>query len=127
MTREIEGALEEEAEVSITTYSPTGRPGRVHIWFVYTEGKVFIATGRDSRKVQKLLANSTVRLTFPGKTGDSIASIEGKARVCREKELVQRVAPRLNHKYRGAWGPDSRMVQRLLGEDIVLVEVTPIG
>ena len=122
ITPELEDALLHEDEILITTYDTDNKPGTVPIWFVYTEGKVYVATGRNSAKTLKLQTNPRVRLSF---AGNKNRAIEGKGRICTEKMLVARVAPILNQKYRQAWGPDTRMVERLLEGDIVLIEVTP--
>jgi len=119
---DLERALQEDAEVSITTYDANGSPGSVRIWFTYTDGKVYMATGRNSLKVWKLSVNPRVRLRFPGRKQ---LALDGTGCVCSEAGLVGRVAPLLNSKYGRAWGPDAQMVRRLLGGDIVLLEITP--
>ena len=123
MTPELEQALQQEAEVSITTYDADGKPGTVSVWFVYEAGKAYMATGRGSRKVCKLKANPRARLAFCRRNGPTV---EGRGRICTEEDLVRRVAPVLNHKYGGAWGPDPQMACRLLGWDIVLLEITSL-
>jgi PPOX class probable F420-dependent enzyme len=121
MTPELERALREEDEVSITTYDADGKPGSVPIWFVYVDGKVYMATGRESLKTRKLRADPRVRLRF----GNRIA-LDGAGRICAEKALVERIAPLLNGKYGNAWGANAQMVNRLMCGDSVLLEITPV-
>ena len=123
MTPELEQALRQESEVSITTYDTNDRPGSVPIWFVYEAGRVYMATEGDSRKVHKLRANPWVRLAFRRR---NIPTMRGRGRICTEEDLVLRVAPILNDKYGSAWGDDAQMARRLLGGDIVLLEITPL-
>ena len=94
------------------------------IWFAYEGGKVYVATGRDTLKVRRLQANPRVSLTFHRRKG---AILEGTGHICAEEALVQRIAPILNRKYGGAWGSDAWFARRLLGEDIVLLEITPLS
>ena len=123
MIPDLEQALQQEAEVYITTYDAQGKPGTVPISFAHDAGKVYIATGRDSLKVRKLQADPRVRLAFGRPDGPAT---EGAGHICTDEVLVQHVAPILNRKYGGAWGPNAHMVRRLLGGDIVLLEITPL-
>ncbi len=120
-TPEQERALRGETEVFITTYGADGKAGTVPVWFLYDSGKVYLATGRDSLKARKLHGDARVRLAFGRRGG---AALRGRARVCAEQSVVRRVAPLLNRRYDGAWGDDADMARRLLGGDIVLLEVT---
>lgn len=124
VTPEQERALREETEVFITTFGADGKAGAVPVWFLYDSGKVYVATGRDSLKARKLQGDARVRLAFRRPGG---AALRGRARVCAEQSVVQRVAPLLNRKYDGAWGDDVDMARRLLDGDIVLLEVTPVA
>ncbi|MEK7872265.1 MAG: pyridoxamine 5'-phosphate oxidase family protein [Chloroflexota bacterium] len=121
VTAEQERALRGETEVFITTYGADGRAGAVPVWFLYDSGKVYVATGRDSRKVRKLHGDARVRLAFRRR---GVAALRGRARVCTLRGVVRRVAPLLNRRYDGAWGSDADMARHLLGGDIVLLEVT---
>ncbi len=121
MTPEQERALRGETEVFITTFGADGRAGAVPVWFLYDSGKVYVATGRDSLKVRRLRGDARVRLAFRRRDG---AAWRGRARVCMERGVVRRIAPLLNRRYDGAWGGDADMARRLLGGDIVLLEVT---
>ena len=123
MTPELERALQQEAEVCITTYDVDERPGSALIWFVYEAGKVYVATERDSRKARKLGANPRVKLTFHCRNAPTM---RGRGRICTEEDLVLRVAPILNDKYGSAWGDDAQMSRRLLDGGIVLLEIMPL-
>ncbi len=121
VTPEVEQALRQASEVWLTTYDLDGNPGSVPIWFIYTEGRVYVATGRTSKKVLKLQANRDVGI----RVSRSKIALVGSGRLRSDPALVHRVAPVLNSKYNGAWGEDAGMVDRLLDGDIVLLEITP--
>lgn len=124
MTPQQEQALKQAREVVITTFDEAGRAGSVPIWFAYDGGKVYMATGQNSRKVRKLRTVPRVRLTFPS---HERATFEGSGRICFEEAVVRRVAPLLNRKYAGAWGPDADMIRRLLDGHIMLLEIMPLA
>ena len=121
VTPEQARALRGETEVFITTYGADGKAGTVPVWFLYNSGKVYVATGRESLKVRRLHGDARVLLAFRRRGG---AALRGRARVCTERGVVRRIAPLLNRRYNGAWGSDADMARRLLGGDIVLLEVT---
>ena len=121
VTPEQERALRGETEVFITTYGADGRAGAVPVWFLYDSGRVYVATGRDSLKARRLHGDARVLLAFRRR---GVAALRGRVRVCTERGVVRRVAPLLNRRYDGAWGGDADMARRLLGGDIVLLEVT---
>ena len=120
MKSDIENALREASEVWLTTFDAVGNPGSVPIWFLYADDKVYVATGRGSKKVLKLQATPKVGIRVRG----SKLTLEATGRIVSDRQMVERVAPILNQKYGGAWGDDTRMIGRLMAEDIVLLEIT---
>ncbi len=123
MAPTVEQALRDETEVLITTFDAGGKPGAVPIWFVYHDGKVYMATGRESVKTRKLRLNPRVRLSF----GGGRPALEGTGRVCEDEAVIRSAAPVLNARYNGAWGPDEDMIARLVDGDTVLLEIEITG
>lgn len=124
MSPSLARALQRNREVVITTYDAAGRPGGAPVWFVHLDGRVYIATGRESRKTRKLRADPRVRLRF-GRRQPVEAG--GRGRVCEDRETVGRAAPVLNARYDGAWGPDADMVERCLSGEYALLEIALEG
>ena len=108
----------------LTTFDAVGNPGSVPIWFLYADDKVYVATRRGSKKVLKLQATSPATSKAGIRVRGSKLTLEATGRIVSDQHIVERVAPLLNQKYGGAWGDDTRMIGRLMAEDIVLLEIT---
>ena len=83
-----------ERFLSITTFRPDGTAASTPVWFVSDDlrRRLFVATGADTWKVQRIRRNPHVRVaacTARGKvTGETI---EGIARIVDEDQLVRRL------------------------------------
>ncbi len=73
----IEARLGRETEIWVATVRRDGRPHLVPVWFVYLDGNVYFATGKETQKWKNLLNNQNVALSLPDP--DATVIIEGEA------------------------------------------------
>lgn len=122
MTPEVTRALQSAREVFITTFDADGKPGTVPIWFALIEGRVYVTTGPDSRKVRKLRADPRVRLTVGSRDGPPLA---GTVRFVTDPTVFRQAAGALFAKYEGYWTDADRLVRGWERGRSVLLEITP--
>jgi PPOX class probable F420-dependent enzyme len=57
-----EATLETAKRIYLTTWSPTGKPGTVPVWFMAREGCLYFTTQRASLKARRIKATGRVRV-----------------------------------------------------------------
>ena len=78
--RAIEARLGRESEIWLATVRYDGRPHLVPLWFIWLDGKIYVATGANTQKFANLRGNQSVSLALPDTTA-KWSSIEGEAHV----------------------------------------------
>lgn len=99
----------------VATTRADGRPHLTPVWFVWLDGKIFIAIGTDSQKFSNLRGNQSVALAIPD-TG-SVIILEGEAHAADRKN-IEKLGEYFYHKYEWDFRYDDEADWRL-------VEVTP--
>jgi F420H(2)-dependent biliverdin reductase len=113
--RSLEARLGRELTIWMATVRPDGRPHLVPIWFVWLDGKVYVATGNDTRKFQNLRHNQNISLALPDAT--NVIILEGEAHVA-DRSTIEVVAEYFFNKYEWDFRYDESATFRL-------VEITP--
>jgi general stress protein 26 len=113
--RALEARLGRELTIWMATVRPDGRPHLVPIWFVWLDGKIYIATGNDTRKFQNLRYNQNVSLALPDTLNVTI--LEGEAHVA-DRSTIEIVAEYFFNKYEWDFRYDDSTAFRL-------IEITP--
>jgi F420H(2)-dependent biliverdin reductase len=113
--RTLEARLGRELIIWLATVRPDGRPHLVPVWFVWLEGKVYFATGSDTRKFQNLRQNQNVSLALPDAT--KVIILEGEAHVA-DRLTMELVAEYFFNKYEWDFRYDDSATFRL-------IEITP--
>jgi PPOX class probable F420-dependent enzyme len=108
--------LETEDNIWMATTRKDGRPHLIPIWFVWRDGKAWIATGRDSQKVINLRHNP--RVAFSLQDGNRPVIFEGTAAEADDPALRDELAPLFNEKFDWDFRTDH-------DADWVLVALTP--
>jgi PPOX class probable F420-dependent enzyme len=108
--------LEAESNIWLATVRADGRPHLVPIWFVWQEGKVWIATGEGSQKHTNIRREPHVCLAL--EDGANPLVIEGLAADQTDPATRDRLAPAFVEKY--AWD------FRVDDEYGFLIAITPI-
>ena len=113
--RAIEARLGRESAIWLATVRSDGRPHLVPVWFIWLDGRIFIATGSYSQKFVNLYHNQAVSLALPD-TSFAIL-IEGEAHVAPH-QTVDTLANYFYDKYEWDFRYDD-------SDEFRLLEITP--
>ncbi|MCI0574674.1 MAG: pyridoxamine 5'-phosphate oxidase family protein [Chloroflexi bacterium] len=113
--RAIEARLGREATIWLATVRADGRPHLAPVWYVWLDGKVYLATGTETQKFTNLRANQQVALALPDTT--SVIVIEGEAHAA-DRNTTNNLAEYFFHKYEWDFRYDDTADWRL-------IEITP--
>jgi general stress protein 26 len=113
--RSFETRLRRETTLWIATVRPDGRPHLTPVWFVWQDGKLYIAIGTNTQKFSNLQSNQSVAMALPDT--DNVLIFEGHARVVDHETTVS-IAELFDDKF--DW--DFRYDQTA---DWRLIQVTP--
>ncbi len=113
--RAIEARLGRETTIWLATVRHDGRPHLVPLWFVWLDGRVYLATGAYSQKFVNMFHNQSVALSLPDTASPII--IEGEAHVAT-RATVDTLADYFYHKYEWVFRYDDSTEFRL-------IEITP--
>jgi len=113
--RAIEARLGRETTIWLATVRHDGRPHLVPLWYVWLDGRVYLATGAYSQKFVNMYHNQNVALALPDTASTVI--IEGEAHVA-ERAVVDALADYFYHKYEWDFRYDESTEWRL-------IEITP--
>jgi general stress protein 26 len=113
--RAIEARLGRELTIWLATTRHDGRPHLTPLWFVWLEGKIYIATGAATQKFINMYSNQNVALALPDTA--NVVLIEGEAHVAN-RATVDALADYFYHKYEWDFRYDESAEWRL-------IEITP--
>lgn len=113
--RTLDARLGRENTIWLSTVRNDGRPHLVPVWFVWSEGKIYIATGTHTQKYANLVGNQDVALSLPDTT--TVLIIEGEAHAAN-RQTTDKMAEYFYHKYEWDFRYDENTDWRL-------VEITP--
>ena len=85
------------------------------VWYVWLDGRVYIAIGTESQKFVNLRSNQTVALALPDT--ENVIILEGEAHAA-ERSISDKVADYFYHKYEWDFRYDDSSNWRL-------IEITP--
>jgi len=116
--------LQWERVCRVATVDRSGRPHLTPVCQVVAEGKIYFATGSDSKKIANLRRNPRLALLTDIYTEDWPrligVMIEGRAKLIERGPLFRKIRTRLYQKY-----PQYPEEAALEVGDSVIVEVTP--
>lgn len=99
MSSEKLAIFEKQKYLCLETYKKTGKTVKTPVWFVISDGIIYVATTESSGKVKRLKNNKSVRITPSNYKGDPKSNwIEGQAFFGDETELNLTMSLR-NKKY----------------------------
>ncbi|RMG95771.1 MAG: hypothetical protein D6706_11570 [Chloroflexi bacterium] len=113
--RAIEARLGREMTIWIATVRYDGRPHLVPVWFIWLDGKIYIATGRETQKYTNMYHNQRVALALPDTA--NVIIIEGEAHVA-PRNTIDTLADYFYHKYEWDFRYDDTASWQL-------IEITP--
>lgn len=94
--RAIEARLSRESTIWLATVRQDGRPHLVPVWFIWLDGKIYIAVGIQSQKYVNISYNQSVALSLPDTT--SVILIEGLA-YATDGKAIDTLADHFYNKY----------------------------
>jgi PPOX class probable F420-dependent enzyme len=116
--------IEWERVARVATAGPDGAPHLVPVCHVLVDGKIYFASGNDSRKVLNLKANPRLALTVDLYSDDWATlkgvMVQGTARLVNRGPRFRAIRKRLYAKY--PQYPDEAALEE---SDSVIVELTP--
>ena len=99
----------------LATVRSDGRPHLAPLWYVWLDGRVYLATGAHTQKFVNMFHNQSVVLALPDAVNALI--IEGEAHVA-DRATVDTLADYFYHKYEWDFRYDDSAEWRL-------IEITP--
>ena len=99
----------------IATVRYDGRPHLTPVWYIWLDGRIYIAIGSDSVKFENLRGNQAVAVALPDT--DKVIVLEGEAHV-PDRSTTNKLGEYFYHKYEWDFRHDETA-------DWLLVEITP--
>ena len=113
----------------IVRVSSVGADGTAHIapiWYVYENGKFYLSTGPQSRKVRNIRANSKVAFCVDvGEAFYDLKAVVGKgtARILTDKKFNDEIGKKILLKYLGDL--NNPAAKQLASMEHIVIEITP--
>ncbi|WP_089945577.1 pyridoxamine 5'-phosphate oxidase family protein [Candidatus Entotheonella palauensis] len=117
-------ALSRTKTVYLTTWSASGKPGTVPIWFFEHRGLIYFCSQRDTLKVRRIRRSGRATLNIGRRTGPQLPCT---ARIVTgDPEVRQLLLQTYRRRYRFRWLFLGPRIQRAFNRDEeVIVELTP--
>jgi nitroimidazol reductase NimA-like FMN-containing flavoprotein (pyridoxamine 5'-phosphate oxidase superfamily) len=112
--------------VRVSSVGSDGTPHVAPIWYVYENGKLYVTTGPQSRKVRNIRANSKVAFCVDvGVAFYDLKAVVGKgtARILTDKKFNDEIGKKILLKYVGDL--NSPAAKQLASLEHVVIEITP--
>lgn len=112
--------------VRVSSVGSDGTPHIAPIWYVYENGKLYLSTGPQSRKVRNIRANSKVAFCVDvGEAFYDLKAVVGKgtARILTDKKFSDEIGKKILQKYLGDL--NSPAAKQLANMEHVVIEITP--
>ena len=92
--------LERELVLWLTTVNWDGQPQASPVWFLWVDGEILLYSRADTPRPANIRANPRIAAAFDSDgDGGDIVSIEGEARITRERAAAADVPPAYVAKY----------------------------
>jgi len=118
--------LERDLILWLTTVTPQGQPQPSPVWFLWVDGEILLYSRADTPRPANIRANPRVaaNLVSDGDGGD-IVSVEGEARIVRERATVADVPPAYVDKYAARLAAFGWTMQSMLADYPVEIRLRP--
>lgn len=92
--------LRDETVIWLTTVTPAGQPQASPVWFLWEGDELLLYSRADTPRAANVRANPRVAANLDGDgDGDEVVSLEGEARIVRERATVADVPDAYLEKY----------------------------
>ena len=110
----------------LTTVTPGGQPQASPVWFLWIDGEILLFSRADTPRLANVRANPRVAATFDGDgDGGDIVSIEGEARVARERAPLADVPPAYIEKHAAKLAAYGWTMESMLVDYPVEIRIRP--
>lgn len=92
--------LRDELVLWLTTVTPGGQPQASPVWFLWVDDEILVYSRANTPRARNIRATPRVAANFDSDgDGGDIVSIEGEARISRERTTTADVPPAYVEKY----------------------------
>lgn len=118
--------LERELILWLTTVTPAGQPQASPVWFLWVDGEILLFSRADTPRLTNVRANPRVAANFDGDgAGGDVVSIEGDARIARERAALADVPPAYVAKYAAKLAASGWTMESMLVDYPVEIRIRP--
>lgn len=118
--------LEREQILWLTTVNPAGQPQASPVWFLWVDDEILLYSRATTPRPANVRANPRVAATLDGDgEGGDVVSIEGEARITRERATLADVPPAYVEKYTARLAAYGWTMESMLADYPVEIRVRP--
>lgn len=117
--------LRSELILWLTTVTPAGQPQASPVWFLWDGGELLVYSRADTPRPANIRAHPRVAANLDGNgRGGDIVSLEGEARIARERTTAADVPPAYLAKYAAAIAGEGWTLEIFLADYPVEIRIT---
>ncbi len=118
--------LEHEPIIWLTTVTPEGQPQTSPVWFLWLDGEILLYSRADTPRPANVRANPRVAANLnAGEDGNDVVSLEGEARIARQRATVADVPAAYVAKYASRLAAFGWTMESMLVDYPVEIRVRP--
>ena len=118
--------LEHEPIIWLTTITPEGQPQTSPVWFLWLDGEILLYSRADTPRPANVRANPRVAANLnAGEDGNDVVSLEGEARIARQRATVADVPAAYVTKYASRLAAFGWTMESMLVDYPVEIRVRP--
>jgi PPOX class probable F420-dependent enzyme len=118
--------LRGELVVWLTTVTATGQPQASPVWFLWVDGEILVYSRADTPRPRNIRTNPRVAVNFDSDgDGGGVVSIEGEARITRERAVLADVPPGYVEKYAAKLAENGWTMASMLADYPVEIRIRP--
>ena len=118
--------LERDLILWLTTVTTEGQPQASPVWFLWVDDEILLYSRADTPRAANIRANPRVSANFEGDgAGGDIVSIEGEARITRERAALTDVPPQYVAKHAEELAANGWTMESMLVDYPVEIRIRP--
>jgi PPOX class probable F420-dependent enzyme len=118
--------LERDLILWLTTVTAGGQPQTSPVWFLWDGGEILVFSRADTPRPANIRANPLVAATFDGDgDGGDVVSIEGEARIARERAVLADVPAAYVEKHAAKLAEHGWTMESMLVDYPVEIRIRP--
>ena len=118
--------LRDEPVLWLTTVAPNGQPQASPVWFLWVDDEILLFSRANTPRPGNIRSNPRVAVHFDSNgDGGDIVSMEGEARITRERAAADDVPPAYVQKYAAKLAAYGWTMASMLADYPVLIRIRP--